>query len=357
MMSLLQQYFPFLRRVTIREKAFFARQLSTMLDSGLPLAQAISIIGIQTTNEVMREALATMVHDLEHGYSFSAAITKHPKIFNRVFVAAVRAGEAAGKLDVVLNDLATRMEKESETISKVRGALMYPIFVICAMGIVVIIMSIYVLPQIKPIFDESGADLPFMTRLMMGFSTSLIYYWWIYIVAIIFVIYGIRFYIKTDEGRDRWNVLKIRFPVLGPIQLGTYMSRFAGTLGMLIGAGVPIIEALRIVADIIDNEVYREGLHQVADEVSRGVPMSVPLQRNKYFPIIVSQMAVVGEQTGKLDEVFIKLAHYYEGETDETIKGVSSLLEPIILVVIGIGVAFVVFSIIMPIYNLTSQIK
>lgn len=356
-MELLQQYFPFLRSVPLRDKAFLARQLSTMLDSGLPLAQALSIIGIQTQNDLLREALASIVHDLEHGYPFSQAIAKHPKVFNRVFIAAVKAGEASGKLDVVLGELANQLEKDTEASAKIRGAMIYPVFILCAMAVVVVVMTVKIIPQLKDVFAENNAQLPWTTKTVIWLSDSMINYWWVYIIVILMLFYGARAYLKTVDGRQNWNKLKIKMPVLGQINQGVYISRFARTLGMLIGAGVPIIEALRIVADIMDNDIYRDGILEVVNEVSRGVPMSVPLQRNKNFPMIISQMALVGEQTGKMDEVFGKLAKYYEGQTDEAIKGVSSLLEPVVLVVIGVGVAFLIFSIIMPIYGLVGQIQ
>lgn len=355
--ELLRQYFTFLNRVSVRDRAFMVRQLATMLTSGLPLAQALSIIGLQSSNEVLREALASIVHDLEHGISFSSTIAKHPKVFSSVAVAAVRAGEASGKLDEVLNELALQMEKETETIAKVRGAMIYPIFIIVAMIIATFVVMWKVVPTLTGILTESGQSLPIPTRMLIWLSTSISGFWWIYILGSIAIIYGIRFYIKTDEGRNQWNNLKVKFPVIGPVVQGSYMARFSRTLGMLIGSGVPIIESLKIVSEIIDNDIYRRGILQVADEVSRGVPMSVPLQRNKNFPLIVSQMTLVGEQTGKMDEVFKKLANYYEGQTDETIKGLGSLIEPIILIIIGGAVAFLVFAILMPIYTMSNVIQ
>jgi type II secretory pathway component PulF len=274
-----------------------------------------------------------------------------------VFVSAVRAGEASGKLDEVLSELATQLEKDTEAVAKVKGAMTYPIFIFFAMIVVVIVMMVKIVPQIESIFVENNAQLPWVTKLIIGISNSFINFWWLYFIVLAFVGYSLRFYLKTDGGREHWNTLKIRMPVIGAINQGTYMARFSRTLSMLMRAGVPIIEALRIVADVIDNEIYRNSLLKTAYEVSRGVPISVPLQRDKNFPIIVSQMALVGEQTGKMDEVFGKLAHYYEGQTDEKIKGMSSLLEPVVLIIIGIGAAFVVFSIIMPLYSLSDAIK
>lgn len=357
MLNELQHLFPALRRVSLREKSFLARQLATMLDSGLPLAQAISILGVQVQNELLKEVLATIVHDLEHGYTFSGSIAKHPKVFNRVFVAAVKAGEASGKLDEVLTELAVQLEKDTESVAKIRGAMIYPVFILGAMGVVVVLMTTRIIPQLKTMFEENNADLPWTTNAVIAFAESFNAYWWIYFAAAGFLIWGLRVYLRTPEGREQWHRLKLRMPVLGKVNEGVAMARFARTLSMLIGAGVPIIEALRIVGGIIDNDIYERGIKEITNEVSRGVPISVPLQRNKNFPIIVSQMALVGEQTGKMDEVFKKLASYYESQTDELVKGLSSLLEPVVLVIIGIGVAFLVFSIIMPIYSLTQQIQ
>lgn len=351
----LQQYLPFLKGVSVRDKAFVTRQLSTMLESGIPLAQAVSIIGVQSTNDTLKEAMASIVHDLEHGLNFSSAVAKHTRLFNRVYVSAVRAGEASGRLDSVLSELATQLEKDTDTTSKVKGALMYPAFILCAMIVTVVVMMVKIVPSLEDVFNESGQQLPITTRIIIAISNSMVSYWWIYIIVVGFAGWGLSFYIKTDSGREHWNTLKIKMPVIGEINRGSYMARFARTLSMLISSGVPIIESLKIVADSIDNDIYRESLLKVAYDVSRGVPMSVPLQRDKHFPMIVSQMAIVGEQTGKMDEVFQKLANYYEGQTDDKVKGMASLLEPAVLVVIGLGAAFVVFSIVMPLYNLTGS--
>lgn len=350
----IQQYLPFLKNVSVRDRAFVARQLATMLESGIPLVQAISIIGVQSTNDTLKEALASIVHDLEHGLNFSSAVAKHPRLFNRVFVTAVRAGEASGRIDSVLDELAMELEKNTDSASKIKGALMYPAFILVAMLATVVVMMVKVIPQLEGVFKENGAALPFATQIVMSLSRSLVSFWWIYIVVTGFTIYGIIFYLKTDSGREHWNTLKIKMPIIGEINQGNYMGRFSRTLSMLIASGVPIIEALKIVADSIDNDIYREGILKVAYDVSRGVPMSVPLQRDKHFPMIVSQMAIVGEQTGKMDEVFSKLAHYYEGQTDDKIKGMSSLLEPMVLVIIGLGAAFVIFAVVMPLYSLTN---
>ncbi len=351
--SMLQQYLPFLKNVSVRDKSFVTRQLSTMLESGIPLAQSISIIGVQSDNDMMKETMASIVHDLEHGLNFSSSVAKHPRMFNRVYVSAVRAGEASGRLDSVLSELATQLEKDTDSTSKIKGALMYPAFILFAMIATVVVMMVKIVPQLESVFKESNQQLPLSTRIVIGLSDSMVSYWWLYIIVVGFVIWGLSFYMKTDSGREHWNTLKIKMPIVGDINKGSYMARFSRTLSMLIASGVPIIEALKIVADSIDNDIYREALLKVAYDVSRGVPMSVPLQRDKHFPMIVSQMAIVGEQTGKMDEVFEKLAHYYEGQTDDKIKGMSSLLEPMVLVIIGLGAAFVVFAIVMPLYNLT----
>ncbi len=352
--GLIQTLFPFFDNVGVRDRAFIARQMATMLESGIPLAQSISILGVQAANDKIKEAMAAIVHDIEHGLTFSGAVAKHPKLFNRVFVSAVRAGEASGKLDDVLAELATQLEKDTEATAKVKGALIYPVFIFVAMLATVVVMMVKIVPQLESVFMENNANLPFVTEVVITLSRSMIKYWFIYFIVIGFLIFGIRFHMKTEAGKAQWNAIKIRMPVAGSINQGNYMARFSRTLSMLVSSGVPIIEALRIVADSIDNDIYRESLLKVAYEVSRGVPISVPLQRDKNFPIIVSQMALVGEQTGKMDEVFGKLAHYYEGQTDEKIKGMSSLLEPVVLIIIGIGAAFVVFAIVMPLYSLTS---
>lgn len=340
----------FLQRVTLKEKAFFARQLATMIGSGLTLDKGLSILVAQTKNPILRKTIELVIKDLEAGLPFSTAISKYPKVFDRVFVNVVISGEAVGRLSEVLDRLAGQLEKQNSFGSKIKGALLYPAFIVVAMIAIAIIMMVKVVPELKTIFLEAGAQLPWSTKLLIAVSDSLAGFWWIYILALIGIIIGIYYGLKTNWAQYAISKLEINAP--GQVGRDIYMARFTRTLGMLISAGTPIIEALNITAEVINNKIYSERIKQAASQVEKGVPLSVPIERAKIFPVIVPQMISVGEQTGKLDETLQKLAEYYEEESDDKIKGLSSLFEPVIIVIIGLAVAFLVFSILMPIYQI-----
>lgn len=342
--------FSFFQRVSVKEKAFMARQLATMLSSGLTLDKSLGIISIQTKNDFFKKTLEEVQKDLEAGERFSVAIAKHPKVFDQVFVNIVVSGEAVGRLSEVLDRLADQLEKQNNFLSKIRGALLYPIFIVLAMIAVAILMMIKVVPELKSIFQEAGADLPWSTRTLIFISESIINYWWVYLIGLVGLIGLIRLALKTNQAQYWVSKLEINAPAgLGK---DIYMARFARTLGMLISAGTPIIEAINITAEVMNNRIYEERLKKAASQVERGVPLSVPIEKAGIFPLIVSQMIAVGEQTGKLDETLENLAQYYEEESDNKIKSLSSLFEPAVIVLIGIAVGFLVFSIIIPIYQI-----
>lgn len=341
-------------KIGMKDRASFARQLATMIDAGLPLVQALNIIALQTKNTNLRAVLATVVRDIESGYSFSTALAKHPIAFNRIFISVVRSGEATGKLDEVLLELADQFEKDSAFSSKVKGALAYPAFIITAMIGVAGLMMIKVIPTIKNVFDEAHAQLPFMTRALIALSDFLVKFWYIAIIIFIALIVILRFYFKSEGGKRFLDRLELTVPVFSATATSIIMARMTRTMGLLISSGIPILEALRIVSDAIGNHVYQQGLVEVRAEVERGIPMSVPLMKDATFPILFGQMVSVGEQTGRMDAMMMNLAKYYSEEADNKLKSMSSLIEPVVMVILGVGVAILIFAILVPIYNISS---
>lgn len=341
-------------KIGMKDRASFARQLATMIDAGLPLVQALNIIALQTKNTNLRAVLATVVRDIESGYSFSTALAKHPNAFNRIFISVVRSGEAAGKLDEVLLELADQFEKDSAFSSKVKGALAYPAFIITAMIGVGGLMMIKVIPTIKNVFDEAHAQLPFMTRALIALSDFLVKYWYIAIIIFIALVVILRFYIKSEGGKRLLDRLELTVPVFSATATSIIMARMTRTMGLLISSGIPILEALRIVSDAIGNHVYQQGLAEARAEVERGIPMSVPLMKDATFPVLFGQMVSVGEQTGRMDAMMMNLAKYYSEEADNKLKSMSSLIEPVVMVILGVGVAILIFAILVPIYNISS---
>lgn len=342
---------PLLWHVTIKEKAFLSRQLATMLSSGISLVESLRVLLVQTRNPMVKAAMQTIVHDIESGLSFSAAIERHPKIFNSIFVAMVRSGEASGKLEEVLLQLAENIEKENALVSKLKSAMVYPIFIIAAMIGVAILMMVRVMPQLRGIFTESNIALPLSTSVLLAASDFMVKFWWLVVALLIGGVVGLVFFARTPLGSRLLNHLELKIP--GGLAEDLYIARFTRTMSMLITSGVPIIQALEITASVMNNYLFSNVLATARSEIERGLPLSAPLERSPLFPKIVTQMILVGEQTGRLDQILERLAIYYETDMDDKVKGISSLIEPVIIVILGVGVAFLVMAVLMPIYNIT----
>lgn len=341
---------PFQNRISTKNKAFLARQISTMIASGLPLNKAIAILADQERNPKIKEILLGVLDNLEAGAPFSTAAAKYPKLFDKVFINIVVSGETVGKLSDVLAQLADQYEKDGEFRSKISGAFAYPAFIIVAMLIVGAVMMVYIIPQLQSIFDEAHATLPLPTRIIIWISTILKNDWLVLVVGLVAGFFLLQAYLRSAAGKRLLDAIQIRLP--GGVGVEIYMTRMAQTLGMLVQAGTPIIEALNVTADVLDNVYYAELLRGAVSQVKRGIPLSVPLGESKYFPPIVSQMVSVGEQTGQLDKILLNLGDYYQGEVDDKLKNISALIEPVIIVIVGIGVGFLVYSILIPIYNI-----
>ncbi len=343
------------RSISGSEIVGFTRQLSTMISAGLPLTDALVILEKQTKSVAFSHVIAQVVADVEGGTSLSAALSKHPRIFGTIYVKLVEAGETGGVLDKVLIKLADTLEKDREFKAKTKGAFIYPIIVIIVMFIVVSVMMIFVIPKLTSLYSEIGANLPLPTKILIFFSDLMRNFWWLIIIIIGGLIYGLRFYSKTKAGAQVMSRLGLRVPIWGKIRKVLILAEFTRTLGLLIGTGIPIITALKVVAGILESPSYKEGIDYAIERVERGSPLYQPLSANSAFPPIIGQMVRVGEETGKMDEVLNRLSIYFESESEHLIRNLTTALEPIILVVLGLGVGVLVLSIILPIYNLTSQ--
>ena len=333
----------------------FTRQFATMISAGLPLVDALVILQKQTKNANFSKVLSTVVGDVEGGMSLSAALAVHKRVFGIVYIKLIEAGETGGVLDKVLNKLAQSLEKDKEFKSKTRGAFIYPAIVVFVMVVVMVLMMLFVVPKLTGLYTEIGADLPLPTKIMIALSTFMQRFWWLLIAAFVGSLYGLRIYGRTDAGADVISRVVLNLPVWGKIRRTLVLSEFTRTLGLLIGTGIPIVTALRVVRDILNNPAYKQGIDEAIGRVERGAPLYQPISANPAFPPIVGQMIKVGEETGKMDEVLTRLAVYFEAESENMVRNLTTALEPMILVVLGLGVGVLVLAIIMPIYNLTSQ--
>lgn len=339
-------------RVTTKDKAMLARQLATMLSSGIAIDQSFKILASQTPRAGLKRSFQTIVADLEQGNNLAFSLSKHRNIFDPVFIAIVRSGESSGKLDVVLDQLAERLEQSDDFNSKIKAALYYPLFIILTMIVIVVLMMIYIIPQLKTVFEDNGLTLPWTTKLIISVSNFTVQYWWVELIVAAILGVALILFLRSTEGGNYWDRIKIKIPIVSQLFKLIYMARFCRTMSMLLQAGLPIMETIAITADVIQNHVFTVSLKAIAAQVERGIPMSVPMQKDKHYPVLVSEMVMVGEQTGKMGQILTKLADYYERETATMIKGLSSLIEPVIIVIVGAGVGFLVFSIIWPIYGI-----
>lgn len=340
--------------VSLKEKVFMTRQLATMLGAGLAIDQAFKVLAEQNPNPYLKKVCASVIADLQQGQNLSNAMSRFKKIFDPVFVAVVRSGESSGQLDSVLDQLANQLEMSQDFSSKVRSALFYPAFILVTMIGIITIMMIYVIPQLKTVFTANGTDLPWTTAAIVAVSDFTVKFWWAELVGIVVIGVVLFLFFRTENGGSIWDQLKIKLPIFKQLYVQIYMARFCRTMSMLIKAGLPIIETIAITSDVIQNRVYAASLKKISAQVERGIPISVPMIQDKYFPPLVSEMIMVGEQTGKMEKVLGKMADFYENETNALIKGIAGLIEPIIIVLIGAGVGFLVYSILSPIYSIAS---
>lgn len=341
-------------RVTPNDTVNFTRQLSTMITAGLPLTDALLILQTQSA-PAMQKIIDVVRRDVEGGQTLAKSLEKHPKVFSQVYISLVRAGESAGVIDKVLARLADTLEKQKEFRSKTKGALIYPMIVMAAMGIVGFIMMVFVIPKLTAMYKDFGAKLPGPTLVLISLSNFMSTFWYLVIGGVIGGIFLFKAYQKTPAGRLRVDRLKLKMPIFGPIQTKVALVELTRTLSLLISAGISLLTALEIVLDALENRVFHDALATVAKSVEKGQSLSTALARSEEFPILMNQMVSVGEETGKLDEVLLKLSTYFESESEMAVKGLTTAMEPLIMIVLGVGVGFLIVAIILPIYNLTNQ--
>lgn len=344
----------FFKRVKLNEKAFFIQQLSVILDAGIPLLRGISMLADQTKNEYFRQIITEIYSRLQEGYQLSEAMANYPTVFPQLYIAVTRSGEATGKLSSVLKELAVQQQEEVKFRSGITSALMYPALIVSAMLVLGFYLVMKVIPQIATLFEENETELPLVTKMLISTVNFLSSYWYIMIIVLVVAIIGIRYWARTYEGKVFFARLQMRLPIIKNLITGVYVTRFARTTSMLIRSGVPILDTVNLVGASMNNVLYANSLVIIRESLERGLPMSKPINDNPIFPPFVGQMVMVGEQTGKVDETLLSIADYYQSQTNDTIKGLSALIEPILIIVLGAGVAFIVFAVFIPLYTLSN---
>lgn len=332
----------------------FTRQLATMINSGLTLIDALRILKNQSPPGMV-QVIDKILTEVEAGKSLSQSLEATDGVFSSVYIALVRVGESAGLLDDILKKLAETLEADREFKSKTKGALVYPAIVVVGMVIVVAIMMIFVIPKMTQMYVDMGIELPTMTKILIGVSSFMARYWFLLFGLIALAVSAFKRWTKTELGGMLSEQVMFKVPVWGNLKEDIILAKFARTMGLLVASGISVLEALRIVGDTLGSRIYKEGVDRVMGQVEKGVSLAESMGMIEEFPPILPQMVSVGEQTGKVDDVLNRLAVYYESESAQKIKTLTTAIEPLIMVVMGVGVGFLVAAVILPIYNLTSQ--
>lgn len=344
-------------RVKNKDVVIFSRQLSVMVSSTVPIVQALKILAQQTVNPIFITDIMDMANDVDGGMRLSSAMAKHPKAFSRFYVAMVKSGETSGKLDEVLQYLADQMEKDYDLVSRIKGAMIYPVFIIGGMIVVGFLMMVFVVPKMTQMLTDSGAELPFLTRILIAVSSFMQSFWWLIIGAVVGLVFLLKMWTRTPAGRVAWDTAKVKTPIFGTLFQKIYIVRFARGFSTLIRGGVPVSAALRITAEVVDNEAYRALILGTIKEVEDGNSVVTLFSKSDLMPKMLSQMMSIGEQTGKLDAILEKLSDFYTREIDSLVDGLTALIEPLILMVMGVGVGGMVAAIMLPMFKVAQSIS
>src|SRR3989338_359261 len=345
----------FFNRVKPKELVVFFRQLSTMSAATLPLVSALRILVKQTESARLKTIISEIADDVDGGARLSQAFGRHPEVFNDFYVNMVRSGETSGHLDDVLSYLADQREKDYDLMSRIRGAMVYPAFILSVMTVVGIAMMIFVVPRLTAVLIETGGELPFATRLLIGTSQFMSGYWWLLLVLAVGLVAGLKYGLHQAPVRRQWDWMKIKLPIFGTLFQRVYLIRFTRSMTTLLKGGVPLPRALEITGDVVGNAVYRDLIARTVKQVQDGNPIATEFIASKEVPVMVSHMLSVGETTGQLEQILDRLTQFYSREIDNLVSSLVSQVEPLIMVVMGLAVGTMVAAIIMPMYNLASS--
>ena len=342
--------------VKTKDLAIFTRQFATMINAGLPLVQCLDILSQQVENAAFKTVIGSVMHDVESGSTLAEAMRRHPKVFDKLFTNMVEAGEAGGVLDDILLRLATYIEKAEALKRKVKSAMTYPMVVLIVAVVATSFMLLFIIPTFAKIFTEFGGDLPLPTKIVLGLSDFLRSYWYILVGVIIGAVVAFRRYVATEGGRRTVDRLKLRLPILGDVLRKGAIARFTRTLGTLISSGVPILDGLEITAQTSGNKIIEEAIMYTRGSIREGETIAAPLKESKVFPPMVVQMIGVGEETGALDEMLNKIATFYDDEVNTAVDTLTSVIEPLMIVVMGLIVGGMVVAMYMPMFKLVSVV-
>jgi type IV pilus assembly protein PilC len=343
-------------RVSAKERVLFSRQLSTLINAGLPLLQALRSVNQQTVSKPLKVVLTQVIANVEGGATLSSSMARHPQVFNQVYISLVAAGETSGTLDAALERIAIQQEKDADLNSKIRGAMIYPVIVLAVMGGVVGFMVVKVLPQVKNLYSSiPGASLPLITRILLGFSDFVIHFWWIVIILLGVTAFFTTRWAGTGPGKQVVDRLKMRLWPVGPLFMKLYMARFARTGSTLVASGVPLLQMLSISADAVNNVHIHAAIMKASEKVKGGKSLADSLENDPNFLPLVPNMLKIGEQSGAMEQMMSKVASYYEKEVDNEVANISAIIEPVLMIVLGVVAFIIVAAVLLPIYGLAGN--
>ena len=345
----------FLNRVKMKDIVIFSRQFSVLVSANVSMVQALKILVEQTANTTLKMVVSEVADEVDAGTALSEALGKQSKIFSNFYVSVVRSGETSGKLNEVLSYLADEMEKDYDMMSKIKGAMIYPAFVLCSLIIVGILMMIFVVPKLTGILTESGAELPVTTRILIGTSGFMQKYWWLLAAMVVGLAAAVRYYLNRPKGKRQFDYIKLRLPIFGHLFQLIYLVRFTRSMNTLLVGGVTIDNSLKVAAEVVGNKIYQELIEETIKEVEDGNSISSVFINSKTIPKMVSQMLNIGEKTGKMDVILERITNFYSREIYNIVANLMTLMEPIIMVVMGVAVGMMVAAVILPMYNLASS--
>lgn len=343
-------------RIKPRSLVVFSRQFATMVDAGIPLLRCLEILSSQSKDPVLKQTLETIALDVKSGLSLAEAMAKHPNIFNKLYINMIRAAELGGILDKILDRLSGFLEYEAEVRGKIKSAMMYPTLVLVFSVVMLFALFSFVLPKFKEIFNGMNVQLPPVTAALFGFGDFMQAYWWMILIAAAGAVFGIKMWSGTPTGRYRLDYLKLRAPIVGELVLKLSVARFSRTFGTLISSGVPMLRSLEIVGETLGNVVLASAIDTTRTSIREGQKLSQPLQASGLFPSMVTCMIDVGEESGRLSEMLTKVGDFYDAEVETTIKGLTSMIEPMLIIFMGVVVGFIAVSVMTPVFTIVNSV-
>lgn len=338
--------------VPMQDKVVFMRQMATMVGAGLPLTRALEIMVDQATNPLFKRVLKDVLASVQAGKSLSVSFREQENVFDSITLNLLEAGEESGNLEVILAKLATELEERSSLSKKVRSAMIYPTIVLVVIVAVILMMLFVLIPSMSEIYSDFGADLPWITKFLVNMSNFFIKYWWVMVLLIVMLVVGLKYFRSTEKGLRTTDKLMAKIPIVGNLVTKMQIAQFTRILALLLSSGLSIVKALELTAQSLSNSIFRDVVMDARNEVEKGGPLALPIARSEYFPLLVSSMISVGEETGEIDGVLEKVSEYYKEEVDTATNNLSTILEPLLLIIMGLAVGFIALGVYMPMFGL-----